>query len=420
MKKMKILYHLRYGNPKTYATINCRITIDGVRSTIGQFPLSCKNHENDVLFFKDEIYTSIRIESKKWDLEKERIKSTDTQSSINNEILINFKAKLYHIARSLAQNGLMVTADKIKRVALGMDKLTYTFNEIANMFINEVSAVSEQREKTGKGRWSNGTFLAYFYKIENFKLFLEESRVADIACEMVDKSILEKYKSWNLLKGNGEVYVGKASQCVKTCISWAFDRKYINSNPLYAHPIRITKQNNLTHLEPFELLLLETYSFFSDRQQNVVDCYLFSCYTGLCYADIKNVNKSELMICDNILHLSGNRVKTKTQYFVALQEKAIFLLTKRGGLDGISKIVRSNAEMNRILKDCVDVVGIKKRVWYHTARKTFIHISLNINKTNKSTIILSTGHKDTKELDAYATLSRDFVTEDFKRVQAMK
>ena len=416
MKTIGILYHLRYSRDRQDATVYCRITVNGVRATLAKFPLSSQNRENESKFFRDEVYTYIRIKAKQWDLDKERIKTTDTQSQVYNEILVNFKSKLFHIARELSNNSPIVTAEKIKRIALGEDKLTYTFAEIAMMYLSEVKAVAEHREQTGKGRWSWGTYLAYHYKIDNFKLFLKENKLSDIACEAVTMGVINRFKSWNLLKGNGEVYVGKSSQSVRTCIVWAFERQYIAFNPLLGVKIRIPQINSLTHLENWEVERIENCMTFTERQQHVADSYLFSCYTGLGYIDILNINASNVEHHGSRPYLSGYRHKTSTEFFVPLHSKAMKLIEKYGDCNNLNFPVRSNAEMNRIIKDIADKVGIEKHLWYHTARKTFIDKYINEYALDRSVIILASGHRNESELNRYAKTNKKTVIKAFESI----
>ena len=65
------------------------------------------------------------------------------------------------------------------------------------------------------------------------------------------------------------------------------------------------------------------------RQDYNRDMFLFSCFTGICYADMTSLTYDQLeQDANGDWWISGNRQKTETKYVVKLLPYPLFLLDK--------------------------------------------------------------------------------------------
>ena len=99
----------------------------------------------------------------------------------------------------------------------------------------------------------------------------------------------------NVLKNNSNT-ANKSLSRLKTFSNWAIEQKLMKNNPF--ENIKITKEKvNREYLSVSELEKLEelyTKNHMNYRQLNVLRYFLFVCYTGLRYSDVKNLKYSNL------------------------------------------------------------------------------------------------------------------------------
>jgi site-specific recombinase XerD len=418
INKMKVLFHLRTVKTNdNYGIIYCRITVNGERLNL------CS--------------TNIRVHKSDFDRKAGRIKPKTNTAQSNNRILDSMQAKLNTIFNDLEAKNVRTNAQHIKKVYHGELRTNYTFLEISQMFLEEIKKVSD-RSTQSKQKYSVGTYKAYRHRLHNFERFLFAKKLDKINSEEVKKPILTRFKTFLTLDNdNSEVYAGKNLQAVRTCINWAFENGFILTNPLVGVKIMVERKTDTTRISKEEMVIMESFNFdvwFENRLsslppsqvkaiqrkreslEKVRDIYLFSCYTGLAYTDIKAFESSWLVYEEGRLCMKGNRNKTGTSFFVPLISKAITLIKKYsidGELDGSKFPVTSNQRMNQQLKTLCHEIGIEKNLWFHTSRKTFTDTLINEYKMTATATIGATGHKNERELNAYCRLRPQRVLAEF-------
>lgn len=76
------------------------------------------------------------------------------------------------------------------------------------------------------------------------------------------------------------------------------------------------------------------------RQDYNRDMFLFSCFTGICYADMASLTYDRIeQDAQGEWWISGNRQKTETRYVVKLLPYALFILNKYRGLTGDGRVL---------------------------------------------------------------------------------
>ena len=103
----------------------------------------------------------------------------------------------------------------------------------------------------------------------------------------------------------------------------------------------------------------------------VRDLFVFSCFCGLSYSDVKNLTKDNLQTSfDGHLWIITRRQKTNTDSSVRLLEVPKRIIEKYKGYTRDNRIfpVPSNTSCNSILKKIAKQCGIKARLTYHVAK----------------------------------------------------
>ena len=147
-----------------------------------------------------------------------------------------------------------------------------------------------------------------------------------------------------------------------------------------------------------------------DRLSQVRDVFLFCCYTGLAYVDVKNLKVSEISIgLDGDLWIFINRQKTDGRSAIPLLLAAVKLIEKySNNLFCKSKDmplpVPSNQKMNGYLKEIADLCGINKTLTSHIARHTFATTITLSNGVPIESVSKMLGHASIKQTQHYAKI----------------
>ena len=158
--------------------------------------------------------------------------------------------------------------------------------------------------------------------------------------------------------------------------------------------------------------------FVSERLNQVRDVFLFSCYTGLAYADVNKLKRSEISTgIDSQKWIFTTRQKTDTASRIPLLPVALDLLKKYEDYpacinEGKLLPVLSNQKMNAYLKEIADVCGIQKELTFHIARHTFATTVTLANGVSIESVSKMLGHKNIRTTQHYAKILDSTVSRD--------
>jgi len=149
-----------------------------------------------------------------------------------------------------------------------------------------------------------------------------------------------------------------------------------------------------------------TKLYFSNRlkdsmQHEVLRYFLFACYTGLRYSDIKNLTASSFK--HNQLQITMH--KTNHIVNIPLSKKALSILPTLSINPSSEPIFRvyCNKVTNRLLKEIARKAKITKKLTFHVSRHTFatvsIHLGIPIEVISKLL-----GHTNLKTTQVYAKI----------------
>ena len=159
-----------------------------------------------------------------------------------------------------------------------------------------------------------------------------------------------------------------------------------------------------------ELQTLMKREFAIERLERVRDIFLFSCFTGLSYAEIKSISPSNIEeVQDGLDVIFITRKKTKELSTIPLMDSAAKILRKYENhpdckRTGKSLPTPSNQKMNAYLKEIGDLCGIQKDITCHMARRTFATTVAALNGIPIEHIATMMGHADVRMTMQYAQL----------------
>src|SRR5690606_17454522 len=171
------------------------------------------------------------------------------------------------------------------------------------------------------------------------------------------------------------------------------------------------------YLTERELQLLEEMEFTNERLQRVKDCFVFSCYTGLSYVDVKELTEDNIVQgIDGRYWIYTKRQKTDERVKVPLLPKAIEIIEKYRGTqerEGMNRLlpISSNQKINKYLKEIAEMCNISKNITFHVARHTFATTVMLSNGVPIETVSKLLGHSKLTTTQLYARVVETKISE---------
>lgn len=147
-----------------------------------------------------------------------------------------------------------------------------------------------------------------------------------------------------------------------------------------------------------EVLIIREWMPTSRQLEKARDLFIFSCYTGLAYADAQSfVFAEHTTIIDGKYYIDGARIKTGERYLTPILAPALDILKKWD----YRLPIMSNVRMNYSLHEIESLLGINKPLTSHVARHTFATLTLSKN-VPIAVVQRLLGHSDIKTTQIYA------------------
>ena len=174
------------------------------------------------------------------------------------------------------------------------------------------------------------------------------------------------------------------------------------------------------YLTKEDLQQISDKQFSNVRLSQVRDIFLFSCYTGLAYADVKKLKREEISIgLDGQKWIFTSRQKTDTASRIPLLPTALQLMQKYENHPECADLgkllpVVSNQKMNSYLKEIADVCNIDKELTFHIAGHTFATTITLANGVSIESVSKMLGHTNIRTTQHYAKILDSKVGEDMQ------
>ncbi len=157
--------------------------------------------------------------------------------------------------------------------------------------------------------------------------------------------------------------------------------------------------------------------FAIKRLEQVRDIFIFSCFTGLAYVDVRNLRAKDITTSfDGELWIMKKRKKTNVQSNILLLDIPKMILKKyENKLSGdILLPVITNQRMNSYLKEIADVCGIEKNLTFHLARHTFATTVTLAKGVPMETVSKMLGHTSIRTTQIYARITDSKIGNDMQ------
>ena len=256
----------------------------------------------------------------------------------------------------------------------------------------------------------------------HFSNFLKiKYKVSDVPIKSIDHYMVTEFGLYlKTEKGCSFNTTNKFLQNLKRITYRCLRHGWILKDPFAGISLTM-KEVDRPYLTEDELKSIMEYTSSFDRIIRVRDFFVFSCFTGLAYADVKKLRRCEIERNEAGTWIKTKRQKTGGRANVPLLGVPMQIINKYVELDLLEADdlvlpILSNQKMNAYLKEIADFCGITKNLSYHIARHTFATTLTMMNGVPIESVSKMLGHKNITSTQHYARIVDKKVGEDMERL----
>lgn len=190
---------------------------------------------------------------------------------------------------------------------------------------------------------------------------------------------------------------------LKAIINRAISNSYIQHSMIAAYKIE-REPVEIDFLTEEELRRIINFDTPIPRLEKARDFFLFGCFTGLAYIDIKTLEPRHFeRDSEGRIWIKKKRVKTGVLSRIPLLPMARMILEKYKGDEKMLPI-QDASDINKYLKDIAIFCHIDKHITFHTSRHTFASTVTLANNVSLEVVSKMLGHTNTRMTTHYAKL----------------
>ena len=380
-----------------------------------------------------EFTTGYRIDSAKWDTDKQRVKNgcsnkLKQSASEINASLLEYYTEIQSIFKRFEVEDVMPTPEQIKEAFNALHKpvseepkpkkeaLPCDFFQVFDDFVEDCGR---------QNNWTDSTF-EKFASVKNHLTNFREG----LTFEFFDERGLNDYVGYlRDVKEMRNTTIGKQLSFLKWFLRWAFKKGLHQNNAYDSYKPKLkSTQKKIIFLTWDELNRLREFEIPANKQalERVRDVFLFQCFTGLRYSDVFNLRRSDIKGD----HIEVTTVKTSDSLIIELNNHSKAILDKYKDVafedDKVLPVI-TNQKMNDYLKELAEIAGIDepiRQTYYkgneridevtpkyallgtHAGRRTFICNALALG-IPPQVVMKWTGHSDYKAMKPYIDIADD-------------
>ena len=277
---------------------------------------------------------------------------------------------------------------------------------------------SKMKELIGK-EFSKGTWERYETSLRHTQAFMKwKYNITDIDVRHINPGFIADYEFYlrtvrNCSNNSAVKYIKIFQKIINICL----DNEWMSKNPFANYKSKI-ETVDVRFLTDLQLKKIQSKKFISERLSIVRDIFVFCCYTGLAYIDVKNLTKHKITRgVDGGLWIKIKRTKTKVEASIPILADAQEILSRYENHpkcvnESTVLPVLSNQKTNEYLKEIGNLCEIDFDITFHTARHTFATtVTLN-NGVPLETVSKMLGHTNIRMTQHYAKIQDKKISED--------
>ncbi|WP_293576606.1 site-specific integrase [Prevotella sp.] len=390
-----IIFYLKRQVVKKDGTVPVmgRITVDGTQA---QF--SCKVTANPKL----------------WDTKGGRMTGKSMLALEVNRKLDKMRVSINKHYQEILDRDNYVTAEKVKNAFLGLEYRCQTLLKVYAQY----NVDYEKLYKAGMRSW--GSLRRYRCVYRHLQEFLQSRyHVNDISLKELNPAFITDFEAFlrtdkHLCENSLSVYMLP----LRTMVFRAIDNGWLTRDPF--HDYKVPKvETTRGFLTKEEIHLLMNAELKRKTMQLIRDLYLFCCFTGLSFADLKNLKEEHIQtFFDDSEWIMIDRQKTGVRATIKLLDYPKSIMEKYRGLcaDGRIFPVPCYSDCRGILLRVAKRCGITKHLTWHMSRHTMATEICLTNGVPIETVSSILGHKNIKTTQIYAKITKEKLNKDMDKL----
>ena len=261
--------------------------------------------------------SKLQVNPEFWDVKTGKVKGRTAEANNINRQLDNLKSTIDKVYSKQFDDNGYATPEKIKNIILGVEKKYKTVLEYFDLHNKQYAT------KIGYST-SNTTYRRYELLKKRLEAYLKENyNISDIPINEITPVFLENFYIYlrDTCK-SGHNHAMKTLQRLKKIFHYVRNTGANIPDPFWNFKINF-ENNEREILTQEEVNLIRDKKFTTKRVEQVRDIFLFSCYTGLAYVDICNLEEGNIRTAfDDSLWIMAKRQK---QMCISMSDCLIFL-----------------------------------------------------------------------------------------------
>ena len=380
----------------------------------GQAPIYVRLTINEV---RTEFSIKRFIEPVKWNNQAGIAKGNSEEIRNLNATIVAVRTKLFLHYNRLLESDKFISAEAVKNSYFGLTEKSKT--------IKEVFEYHNSQMKTLIGKdFASGTYDRYCTSLRHTLEFIEyKYKLSDFPIKNIDHEFITEYEYFlkvvrKCAHNTAIKYLTNFKKIVRIC----FGNGWITKDPFYNYKFSLIEVQREI-LTEYEIQAIADKEFATSRLAQVRDIFLFCCFTGLAYSDVKKLSKNHVVMgIDGEKWIKINRTKTDTRSSIPILPMAQAVLSRHANnakciAENTLLPVYSNQKMNSYLKEIAAVCGIEKTITFHIARHSFATTITLQNDVPIESVSKMLGHKSIKTTQHYAKVLDKKVSSDMQTLK---
>ena len=362
---------------------------------------------------RSEMSIGRRVDSNKWNSKSQKMMGRSEVANELNSYIDVLKNKINRIHQYLTDTNANITASSLMKELKGEGK------DKPKMVLEVFKEHNEQMDRLSGKDISKSTAKRYWTCFNHVEQFITEVyKAEDFRMKDIDHQFISRFEYF--LKTKRECNHNTALKYVnnfKKIIRIALANQWMDRDPFYNYKVQFESVER-EFLNEKEVKTLIDKDLHFDRLKLVRDMFVFSCYTGLAYSDVKKLSQNDITTgIDGGKWIRIKRTKTKSLSSIPLLPIAEQIIDRYKDHPEVQKgfcilPVLSNQKSNAFLKEIAMMCGIKKPLTTHLARHTFATTITLTNGVPIESVSKMLGHKDLRTTQHYAKIVDRKISDD--------
>ena len=394
-----LLFHIKKSkiNRKGLTPVIMRVTSKGKRS---------------------EISIGRSVEPGKWNAKSEKMRGRSNEANELNDYIELMRKKAKAVQKSFIENEETFTLKKFLKRFKGEEK------DKSRMTLQVFKEHNEQMDRLSGNSISKSTAKRYWTCYNHVEQYIhevydiEDYRMKDINYQFIlnFEYFLKTHKECN--HNSALKYVNNFKKIIRIALA----NQWMDRDPFYNYKVQFESVER-EFLNEEEVKTLTEKDLHFDRLKLVRDMFVFSCYTGLAYSDVKKLSEADITTgIDGGKWIRIKRTKTKSLSSIPLLPVAEEIIDRYQDHPEVKAgkcilPVLSNQKSNAFLKEIAMMCGIKKPLTTHLARHTFATTITLTNGVPIESVSKMLGHKDLRTTQHYAKIVDRKISDDMNALK---